>query len=167
MVTGGYAHWVTLTLVLTLNVETETVHRFSMPPSMILECIFMPMGNNLSYVSTSSKFLWDVWEMNSVTGEWTMLFRIETKPFISRIKVKPDEFISVFTSNDGTLVPFCWLVAGEILVISFRNCQSSAVAYNVKTGEVQSFEWEDCRKSYRFIPHVNSFIWCGYNRFMR
>ncbi|XP_073047556.1 uncharacterized protein [Primulina eburnea] len=47
MVIVGYVHWFSGNFLLTLNVETQIVHRFSVPPFPKMHGTFLPMGGNL------------------------------------------------------------------------------------------------------------------------
>lgn len=109
------------------------------------------MGGNISFIDESREFLRDVWEMDFVTGEWTMLFSFDSEPLSNRFK-------GMF-SNFATIFPCCWLVAREMLLFSLECGQRRWIAYNVETREIQSFELEgDGRKYCSFEPHVNSLV---------
>ncbi|XP_073017349.1 F-box protein At5g49610-like [Primulina eburnea] len=149
-VTGGYVHWTSIEYVLTLNVETEIVRRFPAPQLPKMFGSFLPMGGNLSYIDESSKFSRDVWEMNSVTGEWTMLFSFDSEPL-------DDRFKGMFSYYMKSITPRFWLVARELLVFSLGFGQILWIVYNVKTSEIQSFELEGGR--YHSEAHVNSLVW--------
>ncbi|XP_073279328.1 uncharacterized protein [Primulina huaijiensis] len=149
-VTGGYVHWTSSKFVLTLNVETEIVRRFPVPQLPKMFGSFLPMGGNLSFIDESSKFLRDVWEMNSVTGEWTMSFSFDSEPL-------SDRFEGMFSDFTKSINPCFWLVARELLVFSLGYGQRHWIVYNVKTREIQSFELEG--KCYHFEAHVNSLVW--------
>ncbi|XP_073148028.1 uncharacterized protein [Henckelia pumila] len=156
LVTGGYVHWIGESFVLTLNVETETFCEFSMPPLLQRFRFFLPMGGNLSVVYGSSKFSRDVWEMNSKTGEWTVLLSFDLKPVHYKLK-------GFFGKCLEIIVPIGWLVVREVLALTTSYDQRRCIAYNVKTREIQSFELvTDCSntnaKVYNFFSHVNSLV---------
>lgn len=114
------------------------------------------MGSNLSVVYGSSKFSRDVWEMKSETGEWTMLLSFDLKPVHYRLK----DFFSEYME---TIAPVGWLAVREVLALISSYNRGRCIAYNVKTGEIQSFDLDtDClntkANAYNFVPHVNSLV---------
>ncbi|KAL3615564.1 hypothetical protein CASFOL_041225 [Castilleja foliolosa] len=86
--TEGFVHWVEFShiaereglYVLTMNIETEIVTQFRIP-----ECRFgdsswyyyLSNGSHLTMLIGRVKFVWDVWEMKSETGEWTKTMIID------------------------------------------------------------------------------------------
>ncbi|XP_073148223.1 F-box protein At5g07610-like [Henckelia pumila] len=155
LVTGGYVHWIGETFVLTLSAETETFCEFPMPQLERGFRKFLPMDGNLSVVYCSNELSRDVWEMDSETGEWTMLLSFDLKPLLHRFK---DLF-----SNEKSVTYLGWLAVREVLVLSTICFQRHCIAYNVKTGEIQSFELgTDCSntkpKVYNFVAHKNSLV---------
>ncbi|KZV28842.1 nuclear transcription factor Y subunit C-2 [Dorcoceras hygrometricum] len=157
LVTGGYVHWIGRTFVLTLNVETETFYKFPMPPLEKRIGEFLPMGSNLSVVYGSNVFFKDVWEMNSETGEWTKLFSFDLEPVHYRLK-------DFFGKYEELIVPMGWLAVREVLAFTTLYDQTRFIAYNFKTGEIQSFDLDtygpnNDKKEYYFFHHVNSLVW--------
>ncbi|XP_073135767.1 putative F-box/kelch-repeat protein At1g12870 [Henckelia pumila] len=156
VVTGGYVHWIGESFVLTLNVDTETFCEFSMPRLRERFRYFLPMGSNLSVVYGSSKFTRDVWEMNSKTGEWTMLLSFDWRLVRYRLK-------GFFNKYREKIVPIGWLAVREVLAFTTSHDQRRCIAYNVKTTEIQWFELvtdfsNTDAKAYNFFSHVNSFV---------
>ncbi|XP_073127605.1 putative F-box/kelch-repeat protein At1g13200 [Henckelia pumila] len=166
IVTGGYVNWMGKTYVLTLNVESETIRWFPIPSFLRRIGTFLPMGCSLSFIHKTSEFMWDVWEMDPETGEWTMILSLDLEPLKYSFKALFGSYATFL------VVPFGWLGIREVLVFSTgfpeTNCvaynantrvpQTNCVAYNVKTREFQSFELGTTCKSYHFVPHVNSLI---------
>ncbi|XP_073125257.1 putative F-box/kelch-repeat protein At1g13200 isoform X2 [Henckelia pumila] len=150
LVTGGYVHWMGETFVLTLNVESETIRWFPLPPFPKRSRKFLPMGCNLSFLHKTNEFMMEVWEMNPETGEWTMILRLDLEPLRYHFKD--------LCGNYAKVVPFGWLAIREVLVFSTGYPQTNCVAYNVKTREIQSFELGTTFKSYLVIPHVSSLV---------
>ncbi|XP_075475983.1 uncharacterized protein LOC142516592 isoform X2 [Primulina tabacum] len=152
LVTGGYVSWIGESFVLTLNVETEAVCRFLAPQLSGKIGKFLAMGSKLSFVSRNRKCMRDVWEMNPKTGEVTMILRFDLKPVRRR-------FADSFKVKDmRSVVPICWLVVREVLLYSHGFATRHYVAYNVKTGEIQSIELGSCAKKHHFEAHVNSLV---------
>ncbi|XP_073312078.1 putative F-box only protein 15 [Primulina huaijiensis] len=86
LTTGAFVHWIYEAVVLTLNMETETIHQFSRPPVGLIYGNFLPMENNLTYVCVANDFLWEVWEMNLETGVWNKSFSFDLGIQVSRYK---------------------------------------------------------------------------------
>ncbi|XP_073311956.1 uncharacterized protein [Primulina huaijiensis] len=86
LTTGAFVHWIDKAVVLTLNMETETIHQFSHPPAGLIYGKFLPMENNLTYVCKANDFLWEVWEMNLETGVWNKSFSFDLGIQVSRYK---------------------------------------------------------------------------------
>lgn len=156
IVTVGFIHWITRDFVLTFNVETETFRHSLVPPFVRTIHSFLPMGSDLSFISATREFLWDVWEMNSQTGEWTMLLSID-------LEVQRCQLADMFCEHEDViseLIPAGWLVMREVLVFSLDSHPRLSIVCNVKTGEIQSFELEGGTSSPPFYrPHVNSLVW--------
>ncbi|KZV15083.1 F-box/kelch-repeat protein-like [Dorcoceras hygrometricum] len=155
LVTGGYVHWIGKTFVLTLNVETVTFCEFPMPRLEERFGDFLPMGSNLSVVYGSNKFFKDVWEMNSETGEWTKLLSFDLEPVHYRLK----DFFGKYKE----LIILGWLAVREVLALSTSYDQTRCIAYNLKTGEIQSFDLDtygpnNDYKRYHCLSHVNSLV---------
>ncbi|XP_075498876.1 F-box protein At5g49610-like [Primulina tabacum] len=153
-VTGGYVHFIGQTVVLTFNVETEAVCRFSLPQliASTKRGKFMAMGSNLSFFCVTTKFLTDVWEMNPKTGEWIMTLKIDLKPVRHRFK----EISQV--KNFSSLFPCCWLVVREVLLFCDWYPTRHCIAYNVKTREIRLIELSADAKRHHFRGHVNSLV---------
>ncbi|XP_073152789.1 F-box protein At5g07610-like [Henckelia pumila] len=153
LVTGAFIHWIGTTFILTLNVETETIFQFPLPPqSQHGLRKFLPMGSNLSVVCGSSELYRDVWEMNPESGTWTMLLRFDLRPLICK-------FPDLFPHRLKFLDPLGWLEAGEVLFFNTKDTQKCCVAYNIKTSEMQLFEVYTLIISYHFQPRdVNNLV---------
>ncbi|XP_073027033.1 uncharacterized protein [Primulina eburnea] len=152
LTTGAFVHWIDKAVVLTLNMETETIHQFSHPPVGLIYGKFLPMENNLTYVCKANDFLWEVWEMNLETGVWNKSFSFDLGIQVSRYKD--------FFDSQRNLVPYGWLVQRELLVFGAPIChQSICMAYNVKRKEVTLFELDPSKEPYNIKAHVKSLIW--------
>lgn len=106
------------------------------------------MGSYLSYVAQTDAFIVDVWEMNPEIGEWIMMLRIDLKP-VRHI------FEDLFFKS---MTPYGWLEAREVLVFSTWHRQSQCIAYNVKTGEIQSIELCTNESAHHFQAHVTAWL---------
>ncbi|XP_073128241.1 F-box protein At3g07870-like [Henckelia pumila] len=151
LVTGGYVHWMSEYIVLTLNVETEIVRRFPVPPIPNVRGKYLAMDSHLSFVYNSDECHMDVWQMNSITGEWTLLLSFDSKPLIHTFK-------GMFPEFSNSVRPLCWLVARKVLVFSDDLDRRCWIAYDVKASLVQLFEFNE-DESYHFRAHVNSLVW--------
>ncbi|KZV39828.1 F-box/kelch-repeat protein [Dorcoceras hygrometricum] len=155
MVTGVYIHWIAETFVLTLNVETETICEFPLPQLETKVRRFLPMGSNLSIVSEFSECFRDVWEMNPETGKWVYLLRFDLRPLNYK-------FPDLFPKYVNKIVPFGWLEFRKVLLFSTSCTQSCCVAFNVETGEIQSFILGmGSEEPHSFQAHVDSLVWLG------
>ncbi|KZV19357.1 hypothetical protein F511_25092 [Dorcoceras hygrometricum] len=151
-VTGGYVHWIGRTAVLTLNVENETISWFPMPRVPRIRGKFLPMGCNLSFLYQINEFTWDVWEMNSNSGEWSMIFSLDLEPFRCHFK-------DYGLKHSLLAVPYGWLAIREVLIFSSGGIQTHCLVYYVKTKEIQLFTLDTNTRSHRFQAHVNSLVW--------
>ncbi|KZV39725.1 F-box/kelch-repeat protein-like [Dorcoceras hygrometricum] len=150
MVTGAFMHWIGTTSVLTLNVETETIREYSLPRLHKESGIFLPMGSNLSIIYEFDAFLRDVWEMNPSTGKWIKLLRFDLRPLSHK---SLDLFPPQYFVN-----PVGWLAVREVLLFNMSGSRTCCVAYNLKTKEIRSFQFDTETESYDFQPHLNSLV---------
>ncbi|GFQ02392.1 F-box protein at5g49610 [Phtheirospermum japonicum] len=175
LATQGFVHWAqgyNSDYVLSLNIETEIIKQFPVPPclrrhdgepKLMYPYRYLPMGSHLSLVIGRSKFSWDqVWEMNPETGEWTMVASIND----SEAREKWT-FEGGLSALDCKLWPIGWSKLGEVLV--FRVIMPSVyydnrfypnelyIAYNVRANEIiDSFELKYYDSN---IVHRNSLAW--------
>ncbi|XP_073134881.1 uncharacterized protein [Henckelia pumila] len=150
-VTRGYVHWIDSLIVLTLDVETEVIYEFA-KPEFGPRRGFLAMGHNIFFYHLprqpkSHEYLMEVWEMNSETGEWTMLFTSDLKPLSDRFK------------GLNSINVFGMLASGEVLLFGIVGSEKLCGAYNVRTRDVQWIQLEKCASKYYPIPHVNSMVW--------
>ncbi|XP_075507212.1 uncharacterized protein LOC142543694 [Primulina tabacum] len=150
LVTGGYMHWICGTYILTMNVETEFIYQFPIPPLPEYSGRYLPMGCNLSFIHKSSRYTRDVWEMNPETGEWTVLFKFDLEPLSYKFK-------DLRCKDEEAVIPLGWLAGGEVFL--FSCLQRICITYNVRTRETQSFELENYHYEPHSQPHVNSLVW--------
>lgn len=155
-VTEGFVHWVNYStdILMTLNLETETISDIPLPEGLGWSHCFSA-GKCLSFISFSHTGLcWEVWEMRPGTVvEWDRLADIDLAD-----KVRTDE---KFSSTESCLLePVGWIKYKEVLLfVCDELC--TFVAYNVCTGEFESFELDFPRSSssYHYVDHTNSLVW--------
>ncbi|KAL3615563.1 hypothetical protein CASFOL_041224 [Castilleja foliolosa] len=158
--TEGFVHWADREglYVLTMNIETEIVTQFRIP-----ECRFgdsswyyyLSTGSHLTTLIGRAKFVWEVWEMKSETGEWTKTMIIDLES--EKLSFK----------SGRMLIPVGWLNFGDVLVFKVytRGAYPSiyipdklCIAYNVRTHEIiDSFCTPDGYN--KFVDHRDSLVW--------
>ncbi|EYU46246.1 hypothetical protein MIMGU_mgv1a017669mg, partial [Erythranthe guttata] len=139
--TEGFAHWTdakTHTLVLTLNVETETFTQYPVPQGQdnYGDKYYLSTGKSLTLFDSGSNFFMEVWEMKLETGEWTKMYKID----LEAQKCNFEHFRSKGCSFPFALKPVGWLKYREVLVLRFSHMTRFCVAYNVLTKEFDYFK---------------------------
>ncbi|XP_073274836.1 putative F-box protein At4g17200 isoform X2 [Primulina huaijiensis] len=152
LVCGGFMYWVGETVLLIMNVDTEIVSQFPIPPFGKKYQKILPMGSKMSIIATANDILWDVWEMNPEILEWSKLLSFDLEPQSTKIK----KFLRTKMEH---IEPVGWLIDREVLVFHGAEPQRYLIAYNVKTGEAQPIKL-DMNDNYHIVQaHVNSLGW--------
>ncbi|CAA0820227.1 Unknown protein [Striga hermonthica] len=167
LTTGGFVHWVTnmSANVLTMNVETETISESRVPLSRDhrgKRKFYLSTGRYLTVLVALGNFSWDVWQMESETGEWLKGVGID----LEDEKWKFDRFLQDREENlvidEGMLfVPVGWLDYPEVLVFHPPPRNHSCIVYKVRTREIDSFELPTFGGYYIFRFHKNSLLSVG------
>ncbi|XP_073275276.1 uncharacterized protein [Primulina huaijiensis] len=150
--TYGYVHWIGESRVVTLNLDTEIIYEFVQTVYDPFMSVPLAMGRNLSCcrlskLQESLGYLMEVMEMNPETGEWTKLLSSDLKPLSDRFKgLKSVELFGV-------------LAGGEVFLFGISGSEKLWAAYNVRTREIQSFQFEKSARKCHPTAHVNTMIW--------
>ncbi|KAL6501577.1 hypothetical protein OROGR_026710 [Orobanche gracilis] len=163
LVTEGFIHYVGRHIeyqqqskhVVTLDVETEilTVSEVEVPlanPGKIR--YYLSTGRFLSMLVGCDHFSWEVWGMESGSGEWSKVL-----PDIDLRDHKCRLVRQFACGEDEVLQPLCWVNYPEVLALCFRGESRACIFYNLGARRIDSTELHDsCYLGYSGIVHKNN-----------
>ncbi|EYU32150.1 hypothetical protein MIMGU_mgv1a012250mg [Erythranthe guttata] len=150
----------THTHVLTLNVDTETMTKYTLPQSPQggyerRPKFYFSAGKSLSLFVLASDLYLEGWDMKSESGEWTKLYNIDFTPR----KCEFERFHSdKYSHVPFALLPFGWIKFREVLAFHFSYPSSVCTAYNLVTQEFHFFELGSDARYHEFVPHTINYL---------
>ncbi|CAA0820226.1 Unknown protein [Striga hermonthica] len=168
LTTEGFVHWVAdrIVTVLTMNVETETISESLVPLPRAhrgKRMFYLSTGRYLTVLVPLGNFSWDVWQMESETGEWVKVISID----LEDEKWRFDQFLQHRNENlvlheDMMFFPDGWLDYPDVLVFHSAPRNRRCFAYKVRTREI-SFELSTLTLggSYIFRFHKSTLLSVG------
>ncbi|KAL7121411.1 hypothetical protein ACP275_02G180400 [Erythranthe tilingii] len=165
IITLGFIHWAqcdTHTHVLTLNVDTETMTKYTLPQSPQggyerRPKFYFSAGKSLSLFVVVSDLYLEGWDMKSESGEWTKLYNIDFTPRMCEFeRFRSDEYSHV----PFALLPLGWIKFREVLAFHFSYPSTVCTAYNLVTREFHFFELGSDACHHEVVPHtINNLEW--------
>ncbi|KAL3615383.1 hypothetical protein CASFOL_041044 [Castilleja foliolosa] len=170
LTTEGFLHWAKGgNYVLTLNVETEIITEYPVPPSGA-RVYYLSTLKYLSMLIGCAGWSWEVWEMKPETGEWTQLPGIDLEDRMCDIfeifgglrERDKDKPYGSFAYIRMSLFPIGWLKYKEVLLYCLY-CPhtgqqlSTCMAWNIRLREIEFIELDSNMNG--FFVHRNSLLW--------
>ncbi|CAA0832780.1 Unknown protein [Striga hermonthica] len=158
--TQGFVHWIKdgFDTMLTLNVEIETISESQVPLPLAhrgKRKFYLPTERYLTVLVALGKYSWDVWQMESETGEWLKVFSID----LEDEKWRFDWFSR--DCDENYIRPVGWIDYPDVLVFNPPPGNRSCIVYKVRTREIDSFELSTLGGFYIFRFHKSSLLSVG------
>ncbi|CAA0805931.1 Unknown protein [Striga hermonthica] len=167
LTTEGFVHWVTnrFAIILTLNVETEIISESRVPLPRAhrgKRKFYLSTGRYLTVLVALGNFSWDVWQMESGTGEWLKVISID----LEDEKWRFDRFLrdrdEKLILDEGMLfLPVGWLEYPDVIVFHPPPTNCSSIVYKVRTRETYSVELSTLGGYYISRFHKSSLLSVG------